>query len=106
MKYWIHMESHTFALLAKSLVALNMVFSVHYGDFWITLLMNKWTNCCHAWWSSSIHLPNPYLLLSATCDEMLSRMIEIWVKKNPVSDNNCNTVIFQIVSKEWQTMLG
>ena len=28
----------------------------------------------------SIHWPQPYLLLSATCDEMLSWMIEIWIK--------------------------
>ena len=39
-----------------------------------------------------IHRPYPYLLLSATCVEMLPWMIEIWMKTNLVSDSNCNTV--------------
>ena len=39
-----------------------------------------------------IHWPNPYLLLSATCDNILSWMIEIWMKNHLVGDNNCNTV--------------
>ena len=39
-----------------------------------------------------IHWPKPYLLLSATCDEILSWMIEIWMKNHLVSDNNCNIV--------------
>jgi hypothetical protein len=39
-----------------------------------------------------IHWPKLYLLLSTTCDEILSRMIEKWMKNHLVSDNNCNTV--------------
>ena len=39
-----------------------------------------------------IHWPKPYLLLSATCDEILSSMIEIWMRKHLVSDSNCNTI--------------
>jgi hypothetical protein len=39
-----------------------------------------------------IHWPKPYILLSATCDEILSRVITIWMKTHLVSDNNCNTV--------------
>ena len=36
---------------------------------------------------------NPYLLLSATCDDMSSWMIESWMKIYfLVSDNNCNDV--------------
>ena len=34
--------------------------------------------------------PNPDLLLSATCDEILSWMIEIWGENHLVSDNDCN----------------
>ena len=34
----------------------------------------------------------PYILLSATCDKILSWMIEIWMKNHLVSDNICNTV--------------
>ena len=33
--------------------------------------------------------PKPYLLLPTTCGEILSWMIEIWIKKNLVSDINC-----------------
>ena len=39
-----------------------------------------------------IHWLKPYLLLSATCDEMLSWVIEIGMKNHLVSDSNCNTV--------------
>ena len=39
-----------------------------------------------------IHWLEPYLLLSATCDEILSWMIEIWMKIHLVSDSNCNTL--------------
>ena len=39
-----------------------------------------------------IHWPKPYLLLSATCDEILSWVIEVWMKNHLVSDGNCNTV--------------
>ena len=39
-----------------------------------------------------IDWPEPYLLLSTSCDEILSWMIEIWMKICLVSDNNCNTM--------------
>jgi hypothetical protein len=39
-----------------------------------------------------IHWPKPHLLLSTTCDETLSWMMEIWIKYHLVSDNNCKTV--------------
>ena len=38
-----------------------------------------------------IHSPKLYLLLSATGDEMLSWMIEMWMKGHLVSDSTCNT---------------
>ena len=34
-----------------------------------------------------IQWPKPYLLLSATCDEILSWMVEIWMKNQSVSDS-------------------
>ena len=39
-----------------------------------------------------IHFPKPYLLLLAACDEILSWMIEVWIKISFVSDHNYNTV--------------
>ena len=39
-----------------------------------------------------IHWPKPYLLLSATFDELLSWKIENWMKIHLVRDSNCNTV--------------
>jgi hypothetical protein len=41
-----------------------------------------------------IHGPKPYLLLSTTCDEIMSWMIKIWMI-NLVSDNTCNIVGLQ-----------
>ena len=38
-----------------------------------------------------IQWPKPYLLFSTTCDEILSWMIEIWMQKHLIRDNNCNT---------------
>ena len=43
-----------------------------------------------------IHWPKPDLLLSATCDEILSWMIEIWMKMQFVSDINCKSISPQI----------
>ena len=40
-----------------------------------------------------IHWPKPYLLLSATWDEMLSWMNEIWMNNHLVSDGNCKIII-------------
>ena len=53
-----------------------------------------------------IHWPKPYLLFSATCDEMLSWMIEIWMENHLVSNGNWNIVIPQKNHKESQIMLG
>ena len=39
-----------------------------------------------------IHRPKPYILLSTTCDEILSWMIEIWMKNHLINDSNCNTI--------------
>jgi hypothetical protein len=39
-----------------------------------------------------IHWPKPHLLMSATCDEILSRMINIWIKKHLIIDSNCDHV--------------
>ena len=60
----------------------NMVFSATMVTFQMTLLMKKWTNIVmddgwvHICWSK------PYVLLSATCDEILSWMIEIWMEES------------------------
>ena len=54
-----------------------------------------------------IHWPKPYLLLSTTPDEILSWVIEIWMKFHLVSDSNCNTAANLHKSyKERQIMLG
>ena len=50
-----------------------------------------------------IHWPTSYLLLSTTCDEILSWMIAIWMKNHSVSDRNCNTVNL-LSPKNWQGM--
>jgi hypothetical protein len=73
------------------------------GNFWMKLLMNKWTDYCHGWWMRFIHWPKPYLLLATTYDEILSWMIEIWMRNHLVSDNTCNTVNVQS-PKKWQGM--
>jgi hypothetical protein len=39
-----------------------------------------------------INWPKPCFLLSATCDEILSWMIEFWMKTHLISDNDCNIV--------------
>ena len=39
-----------------------------------------------------IRWPKPYFLLSATYDEILSWMTEIWMKNHLVSASICNTV--------------
>ena len=46
-----------------------------------------------------IHWPKPYLLLSITCNEILSWMIEIWMKKHLVSDSSCNIVNLVMTQK-------
>ena len=39
-----------------------------------------------------IYWPKPHLLLPTTYDEILSWMIDIWMKNHFVSGSNCNTV--------------
>ena len=39
-----------------------------------------------------IHWPNATFSLSTTCDEILSWMIEIWMKNHLVSVKNYNTI--------------
>ena len=39
-----------------------------------------------------IHWPKSYVLLSSTCDAILSWMNEVWTKNHVASDSNCNTV--------------
>jgi hypothetical protein len=50
-----------------------------------------------------IHYPKPDLLLSATCDEILSWVIEFWMENHLVSDSNCNTCESII---PWKNRLG
>jgi hypothetical protein len=38
-----------------------------------------------------IRWPKPYLLLSTTCDEIASWMVEIWMKKHSVSGSKSMT---------------
>ena len=42
-----------------------------------------------------IHCPKPCLLLSTTCDEILSWTIGIWTTNHLVSDSKCNIVNLQ-----------
>ena len=39
-----------------------------------------------------IYWSKPYLLFSTTCDEILSWMLEVWMKNHLVGDNYCNIV--------------
>ena len=42
-----------------------------------------------------VHWPEPCLLLSSTCNEILSWMMEFWIRNHLVSGSNCNTVNLQ-----------
>ena len=65
-----------------------MVFNATMVTFWMTLLMNKFTNI--VWMMDEfIHWPKAYLL---SLDEILSWMIEIEMKNHLVSDSICNTI--------------
>ena len=56
-----------------------MVFYITMITFWMTHLMNS--EQIFSWMMDEfIHWPKPYLLLSTTCDDILSWMIEIWMK--------------------------
>jgi len=68
------------------------------------VLVNKY---CHGWWISSSIVQN-FVFLSATCDKVLSWMIEFWVEKYLVKYIICNTVTLltpKKIYKEWQIML-
>ena len=59
----------------------------------MTLLMKKFINIDMD--DGGIHPlkeKESYFLLSATCDEILSWVIGIWMKSRLVSVGNCNTV--------------
>ena len=56
------------------------------------LPMNKWTNILSWMMDEFIHWSKPTLIFSASCDEMLSWMIGIYMKNHLVSDNNCKAV--------------
>ena len=68
-----------------------MAFNVTMVNLWMTLLMNILRVL--SWMMDEfIHWSKPYLLLSTTCDEILSWMFEIWMTNHLVSDSNCNTI--------------
>ena len=68
-----------------------MVFNVTLVSFQMTLLM---ISLQLLFWMMNefVHWPKPYLLLSATCDEMLSWMIEVWMELHLLTYHDCNTV--------------
>ena len=47
---------------------------------------------CHAWWMSPSIGQQSTFSYQQLCDEILSWMIEIWMKNHLVSDNICNTI--------------
>ena len=51
-----------------------------------------------------IHWSKPCLLLSATCGEILSWLIEIWMKVHLVSDSSCNSVNLESPHPQLQRM--
>ena len=62
-----------------------MVFNVTTVTFWMALqILSPYMTDEFVRWLKR------YLLLSATRDEILSWMIEIWMKNHFVSDNNCD----------------
>jgi hypothetical protein len=66
-----------------------MIFSVMMVTFWMTPFISEQTL---SWMMDEfIHWQKPYLLLSATCDEILSWVIKIWMINQLVS--HCNIVI-------------
>ena len=53
---------------------------------WISKQILSWMMDKFIYWSK------PYLLLSATCDELVSWLFEIWMSYHLVSDSNHNTI--------------
>lgn len=70
----------------------HIVLNVTMVTFRMALSMNKWKNVVRMM-NEFIYWPKPNLLLSTTSNGMLSHMIEIWMKNDLVSDNNCNVVV-------------
>ena len=86
MRVLLTPEAHT---------TLNVILSVIWNvviTFRMTFLMSKVNKILSWMMDEFIHSPKPELLLPATCDEILSRVIEIWMKTHLVSDNICNTI--------------
>ena len=68
-----------------------MVLDVTMVIFGMILLMNSLQIL--SWMMDEFsHWRKAYLLLSATCDEILTWMIEIWMKNHLENDSNRNTV--------------
>ena len=67
-----------------------MVFDVTMATFWMTLLMNKRTYVVID--DGRVHPLGKTLPSLVISDEMLSLMIEIWMKNSLFSDSNCDTV--------------
>ena len=77
----------------------------HYDNVWEDTSYEQVNKYCHGWSMSSSEGRNPNLLRSATRDEIVSWVIEIWLKNHLVSDSNCNTVkLCMILQKIWQGM--
>ena len=68
-----------------------MEFYVIMVTFQMTLLMNEFTKTVMMM-DEFILWPKLYRLLLATCDEIMSWIIEIWMQNHLVSASNCNTV--------------
>ena len=85
------MQKELYEIVNTKKTTLNMVFDVTMVIFWITLIMNKGTNIVMGnGWVHPLAKTPPSLV--ETCDEILSWVIEIWMKNHLVSDSNCYTV--------------
>ena len=68
-----------------------MAFHVTMVIFWMMIPTNNFTDVVED--DGRVHpLAKALTCLLRTRDEILSWMIEIWMKKHFVSDSNCNTV--------------
>ena len=115
--WWATIVIIEYEVMVEKLVCttLCMIFSV----IWYFMLL-WWLFGCHFLWTNErllswmmdefICWPKPYVLLSATCDEILSWLIEIWMKIHLVSDSNYRIVNLYSPNlfffEDWQTMLG
>jgi len=84
----------------------------HYGNFSDDTSYEEVNKYYHGWWIIEfIHWPKLYLLLSATCDEILWWMIEIWIKNYLLliiitTQKLLWQTIYKGNYKEWQIMWG